>query len=163
MASNVSIAKHPVHPMLVPFPIGLWVFSLVADVIFLRGWGGPVWNDVAFYTMAGGTVAALLAAPFGLLDLLSLRAPDTRRIGWIHMSLNLLIVATFAVDLWLRTRSVTSAGLPVTLSAVAVLMLLASGWLGGEMVYVHGAGVEPPAARRETQIRTEVREQARRA
>jgi uncharacterized membrane protein len=163
MASNASIAKHPIHAMLIPFPIGLWVFSLVADVIFLRGWGPPVWNDIAFYTMAGGTVAALLAAPFGLLDFLSLRDPDTRRIGLMHMSLNLVIVAIFAVDLWLRMRSATGAGLPVALSGVAVLLLLGSGWLGGEMVYVHGVGVEPPEARRETQIRTEVRDQARRA
>jgi len=158
-----SIAKHPVHAMLVPFPIGLWVFSLVADVIFLIGWGGAVWNDVAFYTMAGGTVAALLAAPFGLLDFLSLEARDTRRLGFMHMSLNLLIVATFAADLWLRMQSGTGAGLPVALSAVAVSLLLVSGWLGGEMVYVHGAGVQPPDERRETQIRAEARRQSRSA
>jgi uncharacterized membrane protein len=77
------------------------------------------------------------------------------------MVLNLLIVATFAVDLWLRDRSGSGAGLPVALSAFAVVMLLASGWLGGEMVYVHGAGVEPPEQRRETQIRTEMRRQAK--
>lgn len=158
-----SIAKHPVHPMLVPFPIGLWVFSFVADVMFLMGWGGPVWNDVAFYTMAGGIVGALLAAPFGLLDFLKLKDRVTRRIGTMHMALNLVIVAIFAADLWLRMQTGSAAGLPVTLSAVAILMLLASGWLGGEMVYVHGAGVQPPAERRETEIRTETRTQARRA
>lgn len=157
----VSIAKHPIHPMLVPFPIGLWVFSFVADVVFLMGWGPPVWNDVAFYTMAGGTVAALLAAPFGLLDFVSLKDPRTRRIGMMHLVLNLVIVAMFAVNLWLRMQYATGEGLPATLSAIAVLLLLGSGWLGGEMVYVHGAGVEPPQARPETQIRTEVREQRR--
>ena len=159
-----SIAKHPVHPMLVPFPIGLWVFSFVADLIFLMGWGGAVWNDVAFYAMVGGTVGALLAAPFGLLDLLSIQDPVTRRVGKMHMVLNLLIVTMFAADLWFRMQTGTGAGLPVTLSAVAILLLLASGWLGGEMVYVHGAGVQPPAERRETEIRTtEARTQARRA
>jgi uncharacterized membrane protein len=157
----VSIARHPVHPMLVPFPIGLWVFSLVADIIFLMGWGRPVWNDVAFYSMVAGTIGALLAAPFGLLDLFSLRAPGTRRIGLMHMGLNLIIVALFAVDIWLRMRSVTGAGAPVTISAIAILLLLGSGWLGGEMVYVHGAGVEPPETRRDTMIRTEVRQQAK--
>jgi len=159
----VSIGKHPVHPMLIPFPIGLWVFSFVADVIFLMGWGGPVWNDVAFYTMVGGMVGALLAAPFGLLDLLSVQDRVTKRVGTMHMVLNLLIVALFAVDLWLRRQTGTAAGTPFTLSAVAMLMLLASGWLGGEMVYVHGAGVQPPLQRRETEIRTEVRTEARRA
>lgn len=159
----VSLGKHPVHAMLVPFPIGLWVFSFVADLMFLMGWGGPVWNDVAFYTMVGGTVGALLAAPFGLLDLLSIHDRVTKRIGTLHMVLNLLIVALFAFDLWLRRQAGTGAGMPVTLSAVAILMLLASGWLGGEMVYVHGAGVQPPRERTETEIRTEVRTEARRA
>ena len=167
MPSNAQhpghVAKHPIHPMLVPLPIGLWVFSFVADVIFLMGWGGPVWNDVAFYTMIGGTVGALLAAPFGLLDFLSLHDRATRRIGMMHMSLNLVIVAMFAANIWLRMRTVTGEGLPVTLSAIAVLLLLGSGWLGGEMVYVHGAGVQPPDARTETEIRAERRPQERSA
>lgn len=70
MASPASIAKHPIHPVLVALPIGLWIFSLVSDVIYLTKWGGPVWNDVAFYTMAGGFGSALLAAVPGLIDLL---------------------------------------------------------------------------------------------
>jgi uncharacterized membrane protein len=157
----VTIRKHPVHPMLVPFPIGLWVFSFVADIVFLMGWGSPVWNDVAFYTMAGGTIAALLAAPFGLFDFLSIRDPRTRQIGATHLALNLVIVAMFAADLWLRTQTGTSAGLPVIISFVAVSLLLVSGWLGGEMVYVHGAGVLPPEVRHEMEIRTEVRRHAK--
>ena len=152
-----TIAKHPVHPMLVPFPIGLWVFSLIADVVFLAGWGPPVWNDVAFYSMAGGTIAALLAAPFGLLDFLSIRDPRTRQLGATHLALNLVILAMFAADLWLRTQTGTSAGLPVGISLVAVSLLVVSGWLGGEMVFVRGAGVLPPEARHEMEIRTEVR------
>jgi uncharacterized membrane protein len=152
-----TIAKHPIHPMLVPFPIGLWVFSLVADVVFLAGWGPPVWNDVAFYTMVAGTIAALLAAPFGLLDFLSIRDPRTRQLGATHLALNLVILAMFAADIWLRTQTGTSAGLPVVISLVAVSLLVVSGWLGGEMVFVHGAGVMPPEERREMEIRTEVR------
>jgi uncharacterized membrane protein len=147
--------------MLVPFPIGLWVFSLIADVLFLTGWGSPVWNDVAFYTMVGGTVAALLAAPFGLLDYLSIRDPRTRQLGATHLALNLLIVAMYAANLWVRTQTATSAGLPVIISLVAVSLLVVSGWLGGEMVYVRGAGVLPPDQRHEMEIRTEVRRHAK--
>ena len=158
-----SIAKHPIHPMLVSFPIGLWVFSFVADVIFLTGWGSEGWNDFAFYSMVAGIIGALLAAPFGLLDYLGIQDRITKRIGTMHMVLNLLIVGLFAANLYLRMQVGSGAGLPFTLSAVAILMLLASGWLGGEMVYVHGAGVQPPEERRETEIRTETREQARRA
>src|SRR5215212_3435021 len=60
METPASIAKHPIHPMLVALPIGLWVFSLVSDIIYRAGWGSAVWNDVAFYTLAGGIVGALL-------------------------------------------------------------------------------------------------------
>lgn len=51
MANHATIGGHPVHPMIIPFPIGLWVFSLIADVIYL--WrGNPVWRDyIAFYTL----------------------------------------------------------------------------------------------------------------
>src|SRR6185295_15598947 len=63
-----SIKKHPLHPMLVPFPIALWIFSLVCDLIVVLVLGGPVWKDVAFYTMAGGFVGALAAAAPGYLD-----------------------------------------------------------------------------------------------
>ncbi|MGH9834655.1 MAG: DUF2231 domain-containing protein [Blastocatellia bacterium] len=61
-ASHASIGGHPIHPILVAFPIGLWVFSLVSDIVYFMGWGSAIWNDVAFYSMAGGIVGALLAA-----------------------------------------------------------------------------------------------------
>ena len=62
MSTPASVARHPIHPILVGFPIGLWVFSVVADLIFYSGWGGALWKDVAFYTLGGGIVGALLAA-----------------------------------------------------------------------------------------------------
>jgi uncharacterized membrane protein len=147
--------------MLVPIPIGLWVFSLVADIVVRAGWGGPAWIEVARYTMAGGIVGALLAAVPGLIDFRSFRHPDTRRIGRTHLTLNLVIVAMYVVNFLLRTPGVPAAGLPILLSVVAIVLLLVSGWLGGEMVYVHGAGVEPPEARPDVRIRTEARERAR--
>ena len=55
MHTPASIAKHPIHPMLIVFPIGLWVFSLVCDIVF-RITDRTLWNDIAFYTMAGGLV-----------------------------------------------------------------------------------------------------------
>src|ERR1043165_7011472 len=101
MQTPASIAKHPIHPMLIVFPIGLWVFSLIADIVF-RITDRAVWNDVAFYTMAGGIVGALLAAVPGLIDMLAIRDPETRRIAVIHMAVNILALALFAVNLYLR-------------------------------------------------------------
>jgi uncharacterized membrane protein len=150
MASPASIAKHPLHPMLVALPIGLWIFSLVSDVIYIMKWGGQVWTDVALYTMAGGVVSALLAAVPGFIDLLSLKGP-AKKLGIWHMSLNLLIVGLYAVNLWLRTTT-SGTNTPIWLSVIGVVMLGLSGWLGGEMVYVHGVAVEPQPMQKTSQI-----------
>ncbi|MGH7257006.1 MAG: DUF2231 domain-containing protein [Nitrospiraceae bacterium] len=143
MASPASILKHPVHPMLIPFPIALWIFSFVCDVIYASRWGGVVWNDMAFYSMAGGIIGALLAAGPGYLDYRSLTDPRVTWIGRWHMLINLSIVILFVINLWLRTASEPGAALPILLSLVGIAMLGVSGWLGGELVYVHGVAVQP--------------------
>ncbi|HEX7273416.1 MAG TPA: DUF2231 domain-containing protein [Casimicrobiaceae bacterium] len=137
MASRASIAGHPIHPMLVPLPIGLFVFSLVCDLIFM-GSGDPVWTTVALYTTGGGIVGAFLAAVFGLVDLLSLQPSKAKDIGVWHMVINLTVVALFVVNFFLRLGAPPGAGLPVLLSLIGVGLLGVSGWLGGEMVFVHG-------------------------
>ena len=143
MASPASVLKHPIHPMLIPFPIALWIFSFVCDVIYALGWGGTVWNDVAFYSMAGGVVGAVIAALPGYIDYRSLSDPNVKRIGWWHMVINLCIAVLFAINLWLRVGSQPQAALPMVLSFIGIAMLGVSGWLGGELVYVHGIAVEP--------------------
>jgi uncharacterized membrane protein len=143
MASPASIARHPIHPILVAFPIGLWIFSLVCDLVFLLGWGGSVWKEVAFYTIGGGIAGALLAAVPGLIDLLSLSDPRVKRIGIWHMAINLAAVGVFAINFWLRSQAPPESNAPVALSVLGVVLIGISGWLGGEMVYVHGVAVEP--------------------
>jgi uncharacterized membrane protein len=142
MSTPARIAKHPLHAMLVVFPIGLWIFSLISDFIFLAR-GAAVWNDVAFYTMAGGLVGALFAAVPGLFDMFSLSDPKAGKIAWIHMILNLIAVGIFALNFYLRIGNIVGAPLPISLSVTGVLFIAISGWLGGELVYVHGVGVEP--------------------
>jgi uncharacterized membrane protein len=144
MSSPASIAKHPIHPMLVVFPIGLWIFSFVCDLIYLFVTRNPVWSEVAFYCIGGGIVGALLAAIPGFIDYLSLRDPQTKRIGTYHLILNLLAVVLFVVNFALRWNGAPGAIVPVVLSLITIAGLGVSGWLGGEMVYVHGVGVEPP-------------------
>ena len=147
MGSRASVMKHPIHPMLVPFPIALWIFSLISDVVYGLGWGGILWNEMAFYTMAGGIVGALAAAVPGLIDYLSMSDQQTSKIAKAHMIVNLTIVGVFIAGLWLRTMLRPGAGLPVVLSVIGVALLGFSGWLGGELVYVHGVGVESSSER----------------
>ena len=142
MRTPASIARHPIHPMLVPIPIGLWIFSLVCDLAHRFGAASPNWEVVAWYTMIGGIIGALAAALPGLVDLVSLPS-HVKRFGIPHMALNLTIVALYVVNAWLRRDGVTDAA--IWLSVIAVVMLGVSGWLGGHMVYVHAAAVAPEA------------------
>jgi uncharacterized membrane protein len=147
MRTPASIASHPIHPMLVPLPMGLWIFSLACDLLHVFWSPDPAWKTVASYTMAGGVVGALIAAVPGLIDLLSLPARP-RKTALIHMSINLTIVVLYVVNLWLRMAAAPGAqdaamDLPVWLSVVAVALLAISGWLGGHLVYVENVAVQP--------------------
>ena len=141
MRTPAQVAGHPIHPMLVALPIGMWVFSLVADFIALRSGAADTWHAAALYTMVGGIIGALLAAPFGFIDVMSLRDAHTRRIGFTHMTLNLVIVVLYIVNAWTRVAASVSPTVSLWLSIVAIAMLLVSGWLGGHMVYKHGVAV----------------------
>ena len=141
MRTPASIAKHPIHPMLVPIPIGLWLFSLICDLVYVLGLGGDTWRTVAFYNMVAGVVGALIAAVPGLIDLLSLSA-GLRKTALIHMSLNLTIVGLYVVNIWMRVANPETTRVPLMLSLVAVGLLGVSGWLGGKMVYEHGVAVD---------------------
>src|SRR5438094_10551387 len=98
MASTASFKGHPLHPILIPLPIGLWIFSIVSDLIFKLGFGGPVWNEVAFYTLGGGIVGALIAALPGFIDLTDLQNPKTRTIPICHVRINLLALALSSLN-----------------------------------------------------------------
>jgi uncharacterized membrane protein len=142
--SPASFKGHPSHPVLVPIPIGLWIFSLISDLIFKLGYGGPVWSDVAFYTLAGGIVGALIAALPGLIDLLSIQNAKSKSIGIWHMVINLLAVVLYCVNFWLRMHRAPGDKLPIILSVIGVIFITISGWLGGELVYVRGIAVKQP-------------------
>lgn len=142
MKTPANIAKHPIHPMLVTIPIGLWVMSLVCDLVRAGGSANDNWSIVALYTMVGGIAGALVAAIPGFIDMLSLQS-SLRRIALTHMGINLAVVALYAVNVWMRTGG-ADPSMTLLLSLLAIGMLAVSGWLGGKMVYVHGVAVEMP-------------------
>ena len=148
MRTPASILKHPIHPMLIVFPIGLWIFSLACDLIRLAGAPGNAWITVAFYSMVGGLIGALCAAIPGLIDLLYYKggAPPVKKIALTHMTINLIVVALYAINIWLRADKLdvkdANMGIPVLLSIIGVASIFVSGWLGGQMVHVYGVGIE---------------------
>jgi uncharacterized membrane protein len=140
MRTPASIAGHPIHAMLVTIPVGLYVFSLVCDLIHAAGSTNPAWPTVALYTMGGGIIGSLLAAIPGLVDLLSL-PPGPRSTGIKHMTLNLTNTGLYIINLWRRVGSDGEPGKLVWLSVFSVAVLVVAGWLGAKMVYESGVGV----------------------
>lgn len=144
MRTPASIAGHPIHPMLVPIAIGGFVLSFAFDIVcwFSASPAPNTWTTVAYYAMIGGICGALVAAVFGLVDLLSLPPGPVKSTAIKHMSLNLVIVALFVINAWMRRANPAELGTPMLLSLIAILMLLVSGWLGGKLVFEAGVGVE---------------------
>jgi uncharacterized membrane protein len=148
MASPASIGGHPIHPMLIPFPLALWFFSLIADLIYL--WrGNPVWRDwIAFYALLGGIIGAAAAAIFGIIDWLSIKDRAVKKVADWHARLNVIALLIFAASFYLRTSGGSgwvsgSYTVPLLLSVVGVILIMISGYLGGELVFKHGVAVNP--------------------
>ena len=144
MRTPASIAGHPIHPMLVPIAIGCWVLSFAADLICLFTGAAQPWQTVAYCAMIGGIIGALAAAVPGLIDMLSLPPGPIKKTALTHMGINLVVVALYVCNAFLRAGNPQDLKLPMLLSAVAVVMLLFSGWLGGKMVFEAGVGVNTP-------------------
>lgn len=135
---------HPFHPILVTLPIGAWVSALVFDIVALVVEDPEPFALGATWLVGIGLVGALLAAIFGLLDLSRLaRGTPARRIGLIHMGLNLGVVAVFAVSLVARlgTDPDEPSIVGLILDVVGLGVLGVSGWLGGKLAYTYGVRV----------------------
>jgi len=145
MASKAKIMGHPIHPMLVTLPIGMWVFGLISDIVFRLG-GGLVWRDTAARAIGVGVIAALVAAIPGLIDLLSWAKSRVKSIGIAHGALNVLAVAAFAVSYFLRVKAFPLLDTAFVFAIIGTALIAVSGWLGGTMVYVYRAALEPHAA-----------------
>ena len=141
MRTPASIAGHPIHPMLVPLAIGLWIFSFVCDLTFVLSSGVSLWYTLSFWTMIGGIAGAVIAAIPGVIDMLSLKGTP-KKLALTHMAINLTVVLLYAVNLGMRIGGDPVAGIPLALTIVSVSMLAVSGWIGGHMVYVHHVGVD---------------------
>lgn len=140
--STAQIAGHPIHPMLIPFPIAFFVSTFVADLVFLRT-GETGWATAGTYLLTAGLVMAALAAVAGVIDFLG--DNRIRKLGdaWMHMVGNVIAVLLEAVNLYLRYTGGSDAVAPagVVLSGVVVAILLFTGWKGWEMVYRHRVGI----------------------
>jgi uncharacterized membrane protein len=147
MTGRARLFGHQIHPMLVVFPIGLFVSAIVFDIIYFVT-DNPRFAFVGYWNIAGGLIGGLLAAVFGLVDFLGIpRNTRAWRVGLAHGLGNLAVVALFAVAWALRRPD--ALHLPITtaftLQIVGIGLAVVTGWLGGELVERLGVGVHENA------------------
>ena len=149
MTSKASIGGHPIHSMLVSFPIGLWTTSFAADVLFYfrREWTGLLF--VSKFMIAAGCLGAIAAAIPGIIDWLSITDRAVVKIANWHARLNIIALIIFAISLYFRMRAGAhwvhyNMRIPFLLSFLGVALVSISSWLGGELTFKHGVGKSAP-------------------
>jgi uncharacterized membrane protein len=144
--SRYKLLGHPIHPMLIPWPLALLSTATVFDVIGVLIRDGT-WHTMAFWMIAAGLVVGLLAAVFGFLDFLKIPARTrAKSVGLTHGGGNLVMVLLFAVSWLLRTGNVADPGaLPILLAVVGTGVATVTAWLGGELPYRLGIGIDEGA------------------
>jgi uncharacterized membrane protein len=147
MESRARLLGHPIHPMLIVLPLGLFVSAFLFDIGHI--WTGrDTFTIVSFWNIVGGILSGLFAAIFGLIDWLAI--PDhtrAKRIGLLHGVGNVAVVVLFAASAWLRfePQAHVPSALAIVLSTCGVGLGAVTGWLGGELVDRLGVGVSDGA------------------
>lgn len=148
MASKASFAGHPIHPMIIPFPLALWTTSFIADVIFYF-WRNTSLVLISKFLLAAGCLGAVAAAIPGIVDWTAISNSKVKRIANWHARLNIIALIIFAASLYLRMKAGGapwvnySLKIPYLLSLLGVILISISGWLGGALSFEHGVGVAP--------------------
>jgi uncharacterized membrane protein len=145
MSKTTKAFGHPIHQMLIVFPLGLLATSVIFDILYFSR------NEVNFgiasyYMLAAGIIGALLAAIFGFLDWLHVPA-NTRAnsvANW-HGIGNVVVTLLFLISWYLRRDVLIPSSSTFALAVIGVLLALVTGWLGGELVDRLGIGVDEGA------------------
>jgi uncharacterized membrane protein len=134
--STANIAGHPIHPILITLPIGLFIAVFLFDLIFWKT-GNLAFATGSLWLLGAGLIGAALAATAGLIDFLGDYRIRALGDAWQHAIGNVILVLVQLFSFYQRYRYGTSAVVPLglSLSVVAVLIMLFTGWKGGELVF----------------------------
>ena len=143
MKSKASVKSHPLHPLLIAFPIAFFTGTLLFD-IWAEAAANPELHRVAYYTEIAGVCFALVAAVPGIIDYIYTVPPKSsgKKRATQHGAINVTNVVLFAIVWFYRQREGASIGLIIGLEAVGFILLCIAGWLGGTLVYRNLIGVD---------------------
>lgn len=142
MRSKANIKSHPLHPILIPFPIALFIGTLVFDLLAYFQDSHQL-RVTALYLNIGGIATALLAAIPGIVDFTATVPPKSsaKKRAAIHGTLNIANVSIFSIALYGRDNDFDLL-LIIGLEAIGCILLLIAGWMGGTLVYRNQIGVD---------------------
>ena len=145
MESRAKLFGHPIHQMLIVFPLGLLGMAVVFDIIRLAA--GTDLGATSYYMIAAGVVTGLIAAVFGFIDWLAIPSGTrAKQVGTWHAIGNVIVVLLFAVSWWMRRPDPATPPTPAfVLALLGMGLSLVTGWLGGELVDRLGVGVDDGA------------------
>jgi uncharacterized membrane protein len=146
MESRAKLLGHPIHQMLIVFPLGLLAMAVIFDVLAIV-LAEAYWSEIAFWMIAAGVVTGLLAAPFGAIDWLAIPSGTrAKRIGAVHGIGNVVVVVLFALSWIMRSDAPRMPEIAaLALSFAGGFLALYTGWLGGELVDRLAVGVDDGA------------------
>lgn len=138
METKFKLFGHPVHPMLIVFPLGLLSTAVVFDLLYLAT-GNEDLAIFSFWAIAAGVIGGLAAAVFGAWDYLAIpEGTRAKRIGLVHGGGNVVVTALFVIS-WLMRREdpayLPDNILPLIVGLLGAGLALFTAWLGGELVY----------------------------
>ena len=148
MESRLKLLGHPIHPMLIVFPLGLLATAVIFDVLYVATRNADL-ATFSFWALIAGIVGGLLAAVFGLLDWMAIpKDTRARRVGAIHGVGNVVVVGLFALSLFTRwsTPAYLPDILPLIFAVLGAALALFTAWLGGELVYRLRVAVDDDAS-----------------
>jgi len=142
--STASVAGHPIHPMLVPIPIACYLGALATDIAYANT-AEMQWSNFSAWLLLVGIVFTVLAAVAGLIDVLGEPRIRSLAAAWVHAGGNVIVLVLAIFNSFVHTHDAYTSVVPtgLTLSVITVLILLVTGWLGGELVFRHRVGMRP--------------------
>ena len=146
MESKAKVLGHPLHQMLIVFPLGLLATGVVFDAIYLAS-DNPTMSTVSYWMIVSGILTGLAAAVPGWIDWLAIPGGTrAKRIGLVHGLGNVLVLLLF-IGSWVLRRDLPeqpeTAALVLSFAGAGISLLTA--WLGGELVDRLGVGVDDGA------------------
>ncbi len=142
VTSSVNILGHPIHPIIVIFPVAFLSSAAGTDLGYWLT-RDPFWVRASMWLIGLGALAGILAGLVGMVDFVRIPRVRHRTAGWAHMIANITALVLSLVNFGLRLNEPTTAILPIglTLSLVVATLLLVGGWFGGELTFRHKIGV----------------------